>query len=121
MIRCKKMMERPNTQFQPNTLFHCTGRLAGLLNHRIIVYPPNLAQDYVFIIVPKNWDFFAKSSRNTTSTTSLITTPTKQSSADPRSKFMSPSKRKHDPLSDPELPKTLPDSGTSVTISSGTK
>jgi len=120
MIRCKKMMERPNTQFQPNTLFHCTGRLAGFLDHRIMVHPPSLAQDYVFIIVPENWDFFAKSSKNTISTPSSTATPAKQSSADPRSKFMSPSKRKHDQLSDP-APKTSPDSGASVTISSRKK
>jgi hypothetical protein len=117
MIRCKKMMERPNTQFQPNTLFHCTGRLAGFLDHRIMVQPPSL-QDYVFIIVPESWNFFAKSSRNTTSTTSPTATQAKQSSADPRSKFMSPSKRKLDQLSGPETPKTSPDSGTSITISS---
>ncbi|KAF1994408.1 hypothetical protein P154DRAFT_447673, partial [Amniculicola lignicola CBS 123094] len=63
--------------FQPNTLFHYIGRLAGFLNHRIIVYLPSLAQDYVFIIIPKNWDFFAKSSRNTILTVSLIATPAK--------------------------------------------
>ncbi|KAH8695751.1 hypothetical protein GQ44DRAFT_719376, partial [Phaeosphaeriaceae sp. PMI808] len=113
MIRCKKMMERSNTQFQPNTLFHCTGRLAGFLDHRIMVHPPSLAQDYVFIIVPENWDFFTNSSRNTALTASPIATPAKQSSADPRSKFMSPSKRKHNQLSDPEPPKTLSDSGAS--------
>lgn len=121
MIRCKKMMDRRNTQFQPNTLFHCTGRLAGFLDHRIMVHPPSLAQDYVFIIVPENWDFFAKSSRNTISTASPIATPAKQSSTDPRSKFMSPSKRKPDQLSDPETPKTSPDRGASMTISSRKK
>ncbi|PVH91479.1 hypothetical protein DM02DRAFT_734164 [Periconia macrospinosa] len=118
MIRCKKMMERPNTQFQPNTLFHCTGRLAGFLDHRIIVHPPSLAQDYVFIIVPENWDFFAKSSKNTISTAYPIASTAKQSSADPRSKFMSPKKRKPDQLSDPETPKTSPDRGATMTISS---
>jgi len=121
MIRCKKMVERPNTQFQPNALFHCTGRLAGFLDHRIMVHPPSLAQDYVFIIVPENWDFFAKSSKNTISTASPIASTAKQSSADPRSQFMSPKKRKADQLSDPETPQTLPDRGANMTISSREK
>ncbi|OAL42826.1 hypothetical protein IQ07DRAFT_525514 [Pyrenochaeta sp. DS3sAY3a] len=52
MTRCKKMAERQNTQFQPNTTFNCTGRVAGFLNHHIMVHPPQLPKDYVFIVVP---------------------------------------------------------------------
>jgi hypothetical protein len=86
-----------------------------------MVHPPSLAQDYVFIIVLENWDFFAKSSKNTISTASPITTPAKQPSVDPRSKFMSPSKRKPDQLSGPESPKTSSDREASMTISSPEK
>ncbi|KAF1995667.1 hypothetical protein P154DRAFT_445011, partial [Amniculicola lignicola CBS 123094] len=57
-----------------NTLFYYIGRLTSFLNYYIIVYLPSLTQDYVFIIIPKNWDFFAKSSRNTILTISLIAT-----------------------------------------------
>lgn len=32
--------------------FTCTGKVAGFLEHRIMVHPSNLAQDYAFIVVP---------------------------------------------------------------------
>jgi hypothetical protein len=49
---CKKMAERRDTQFQSNVLLTCTGKVAGLLDHRLMVQPPALGQDYIFIIVP---------------------------------------------------------------------
>ncbi|KAJ3453328.1 hypothetical protein MRS44_017575 [Fusarium solani] len=33
-ILCKKMTERRDSQFQPNAQFTCTGKVAGLLDHR---------------------------------------------------------------------------------------
>ncbi|KAH7237905.1 hypothetical protein B0J15DRAFT_144028 [Fusarium solani] len=57
---CKKMAERRDTLFQNNVLLTCTGKVAGLLDHRLMVQPPGLAQDYVFIIVPDAWAFHDK-------------------------------------------------------------
>ncbi|KAH8727033.1 hypothetical protein GQ44DRAFT_705179 [Phaeosphaeriaceae sp. PMI808] len=102
MTRCKKMAERQNTQFQPNTTFNCTGRVA----------------DYVFIVVPDSWSFTDKSSRDSSLTSPPTTTPTKQSSSDPRSKFMSPAKRKSDQLSEPVTPKASSDNGAPITTPS---
>ncbi|KAH6871910.1 hypothetical protein B0T10DRAFT_589319 [Thelonectria olida] len=47
---CKKMTERRDTQFQSNVLLTCTGKVAGLLDHR----------SYVFIVVPDSWTFLNK-------------------------------------------------------------
>ncbi|KAH6870901.1 hypothetical protein B0T10DRAFT_593061, partial [Thelonectria olida] len=54
---CKKMTERRDTQFQSNVLLTCTGKVAGVLDHRLMVQPPALRQDYVFIVVPDSWTF----------------------------------------------------------------
>ncbi|KAH7146093.1 hypothetical protein EDB81DRAFT_883515 [Dactylonectria macrodidyma] len=37
-----------------------THKVAGLLGHHLIVQPPTLEQDYVFIIVPNSWTFLNK-------------------------------------------------------------
>lgn len=118
MTRCKKIAERQNTQFQPNTTFNCTGRIAGFLNHHIMVHPPQLPQDYVFIVVPDSWSFLEKSPRDSLSTSTPTTTSAKRSSSDPRSKFMSPAKRKSDQLSDPVTPKASSDNGAHMTTPS---
>ncbi|KAM6514214.1 hypothetical protein FALCPG4_015371 [Fusarium falciforme] len=57
---CKKMAERRDTQFQRNVLLTCTGKVAGLLGHHLMVQPPTLEQDYVFIVVPDSWTFLDK-------------------------------------------------------------
>ncbi|KAH6869548.1 hypothetical protein B0T10DRAFT_533801 [Thelonectria olida] len=57
---CKKMTERRDTQFQSNVLLTCIGKVAGLLDHRLMVQPPALRQDYVFIVVPDSWTFLDK-------------------------------------------------------------
>ncbi|KAK2468078.1 hypothetical protein H9L39_20300 [Fusarium oxysporum f. sp. albedinis] len=54
------MAERRDTQFQSNVLLTCTGKVAGLLGHHLMVQPPTLEQDYVFIVVPDSWTFLDK-------------------------------------------------------------
>jgi hypothetical protein len=54
---CKKMIDRQETQFQQNTLFSCTGKVAGFLDHCNMVHPPQLPEDHVFIIIPDTWQF----------------------------------------------------------------
>ncbi|KAK4058977.1 hypothetical protein Purlil1_14394 [Purpureocillium lilacinum] len=59
-ILCKKMAERRDTHFQPHNHFSCTGKVAGLLDHRVMVQPPGSDRDYVFIVVPDSWTFIDK-------------------------------------------------------------
>jgi len=90
---CKRMTERQGTHFQSNTLFSCTGKVAGFLDHRIMINPPQLTQDYVFIVVPDTWQFHHKASLDSISISPSATTPAKQplTKATGRSKFISPS------------------------------
>jgi hypothetical protein len=77
---CKKIIERQDTQFQPNTLFTCPGKVAGFLNHNVMVHPPLLAEDRVFIVVPNSWNFLDRATlRDSISAPPLPTTPTPQS------------------------------------------
>jgi hypothetical protein len=93
-ILCKKMIERQDTSFQPNIFFTCTGKVEGFLNHSVMVHPPLLAEDHVFIVVPTTWNFLDKTTlRNPISAPPLPTTPPKPSTHSfNKSKFMSPSK-----------------------------
>ncbi|XP_044714683.1 uncharacterized protein HRG_11718 [Hirsutella rhossiliensis] len=59
-ILCKKMAERRDSQFQTNISFTCTGKVAGLLDHRVMVHQPSSDRDYVFIVVPDSWTFLDK-------------------------------------------------------------
>lgn len=96
MMRCKKMADRPNTQFQANATISCTGRVVGLLDHDMMLHPPQLPQDYVFIVVPDSWSFQESAGRSTASMSLQRTPPAKQVSSDPRSNFLSPARRKFD-------------------------
>jgi hypothetical protein len=95
-VLCKKMVDRKETQFQSNMLFSCTGKVAGFLNHDTMVHPPQLATDYVFMVVPDAWKFHDKSPRGSVSMSPSPITTNKQLSMDPhgRSKFLSPLKKK---------------------------
>src|SRR2546421_5067539 len=35
-ILCKKMADRPHSQFESGTLFTCSGKVAGLLDHALL-------------------------------------------------------------------------------------
>ncbi|OAQ57861.1 hypothetical protein VFPPC_12426 [Pochonia chlamydosporia 170] len=74
---CKKMIEKPESQFHPGSPFSCTGKIAGLLDHTIMKQPPELQRDYVFIVVPDTWTFPDKNAAASASTTLPPTTPTK--------------------------------------------
>jgi hypothetical protein len=92
-VRCKKMADRQTTQFQPGTMFSCTGRVVALLNHQLMIQPPQLPQDLVLMVAPDTWSFFERPSRDFASTFTQVASA-KSSSSDPRSKFMTPVKRK---------------------------
>jgi len=74
---CKKMVDKPDTSFQPSTMFSCTGKVAGFLNHRNMVHPPLFPQDHVFIVVPDSWTFHDRPARSSVAT-SLATPPSKE-------------------------------------------
>ncbi|KAH7187690.1 hypothetical protein BKA60DRAFT_665166 [Fusarium oxysporum] len=78
-ILCKKMTERRDSQFQPNTQFTCTGKVAGLLDHRVMVQPPGFQRDYVFIVVPDSWTFLDKTTTPTTQPVLPLSAPPKRS------------------------------------------
>ncbi|KAJ4222258.1 hypothetical protein NW757_014420, partial [Fusarium falciforme] len=80
-ILCKKMTERRDSQFQANTQFTCTGKVAGLLDHRVMVHPPGFERDYVFIVVPDSWAFLDRA------TTVPLSTPPKQQASSASSAF----------------------------------
>jgi hypothetical protein len=67
-VLCKKMIDKYDTSFQPNTMFSCTGKVAGSLNHRTMVHPPPFTQDYVFIVVSDSWTFHDRSTRSSAAT-----------------------------------------------------
>src|SRR5947207_2236045 len=89
------MIEKQETSFQPNTFYSCTGKVAGFLDHHIMVRPPQRIQDYVFIVMPDTWYLHDKAARDSIPTPPSVTTPAKQPSTNPsnRANFMSPSTR----------------------------
>jgi hypothetical protein len=100
---CKGMIDRRDSRFQLNTTFSCTGKVVGLLDHRLMTQPPLLAQDYVFIVVPDTWTFHERTARASTTGFSPSNTPDKSSSGPlDRSQFLSPSKRLAKPASTPD-------------------
>ncbi|KJZ68358.1 hypothetical protein HIM_12253 [Hirsutella minnesotensis 3608] len=74
-ILCKKMAERRDSHFQANIHFNCTGKVAGILNHRTMIHAPRSSRDYVFIVVPDSWTFLDKATIATTSALPLATPP----------------------------------------------
>ncbi|KAH7304574.1 hypothetical protein B0I35DRAFT_454671 [Stachybotrys elegans] len=71
---CKRMAKRQDTQFQANGLLSYTGKVAGLLDYRLMVQPPAFQrEDYVFIVsfTPSN---LVALSATTTPTDSIFTT-----------------------------------------------
>ncbi|KAM4054370.1 hypothetical protein HRG_005246 [Hirsutella rhossiliensis] len=70
-ILCKKMAERRDSQFQPNVPFTCTAKVAGLLRHDVMLYPPGSDRDNVFIVVPDSWTFLDKAAAAVTPMTPL--------------------------------------------------
>ncbi|KAM4061309.1 hypothetical protein HRG_013052 [Hirsutella rhossiliensis] len=101
-LRCCgfKMTERGDSQFQPNALFTCTGKIAGLLDHQIMTHAPAFDQDYIFIVVPDTWTFLDRAMSNQASATQLLPTTPKGTVGNPSdysdalARFTSTKKRK---------------------------
>ncbi|KAM4061648.1 hypothetical protein HRG_013272 [Hirsutella rhossiliensis] len=77
-ILCKKMAERRDSQFQTNISFTCTGKVAGLLDHRVMVHQPSSDRDYVFIVVPDSWTFLDKTATTAAASALALTSPPKR-------------------------------------------
>lgn len=88
-ILCKKMAERRDTHFQAHIHFSCTGKVAGLLDHRLMVQPPGSHRDYVFIIVPDSWTFLDKASASAAALNPPLATPAKRSTSSAAEAFQS--------------------------------
>ncbi|KAH7137736.1 hypothetical protein EDB81DRAFT_901279 [Dactylonectria macrodidyma] len=88
-ILCRKMTERRDSQFQTNTQFVCTGKVAGLLDHRVMAHPPGFERDYVFIVVPDSWTFLDKATTTITATQPALplSTPPKRQTSSASSAF----------------------------------
>ncbi|KAH6953993.1 hypothetical protein BKA56DRAFT_504195 [Ilyonectria sp. MPI-CAGE-AT-0026] len=88
-ILCKKMTERRDSQFQANTQFTCTGKVAGLLDHRVMAHPPGFERDYVFIVVPDSWTFLDKTTTAAAATQPAwpLSTPPKRQTSSASSAF----------------------------------
>jgi hypothetical protein len=117
-VLCKKMVDKADTSFQPNTVFSCTGKVAGLLRHDVMVQSPPSARDMVFIVVPDTWTFHDRTARSLPTTSLSTTSPSSSPSTNPldRSKFMTPTKRVTTPAGSKATRSS--DSDTSSTLSS---
>ncbi|KJZ68636.1 hypothetical protein HIM_11975 [Hirsutella minnesotensis 3608] len=88
-ILCKKMAERRDSHFQANIHFTCTGKVAGLLDHRLMVHPPGFDRDYVFIVVPDSWTFLDKATTAATASALPLATPAKLPTSSASAAFQS--------------------------------
>ncbi|KAM4062420.1 hypothetical protein HRG_013612 [Hirsutella rhossiliensis] len=82
-----KMAERQDSQFQPNVPFTCTGKVAGLLRHDVMLYPPGSDRDNVFIVVPDSWTFLDKAAAAVTTMAPLLSTPQRQQASSASAAF----------------------------------
>ncbi|KAK4070013.1 hypothetical protein Purlil1_13589 [Purpureocillium lilacinum] len=112
---CKKMAQRRDSQFQPGSPFTCTGKVAGLLAHKLMRHPPTLEQDYVFIVVPDTWTFLDKATFNQPPTTQVTPATPKRPAPNASeydnamARFTSTKKRQHLPRDGAlATPKSLP-------------
>ncbi|KAM4063888.1 hypothetical protein HRG_006981 [Hirsutella rhossiliensis] len=74
-VLCKKIAEKPNSSFLPGVPFTCTGKVVGLLDHRVMLCPPGSERDYVFIVVPDSWTFVERPSAAAAASASPLATP----------------------------------------------
>ncbi|XP_044714571.1 uncharacterized protein HRG_11857 [Hirsutella rhossiliensis] len=86
-VLCKKIAERPNSSFLPGVPFTCTGKVVGLLDHRLMLCPPGSERDYVFIVVPDSWNFVDRPSAAASASASPLATPLKRQTLSASSTF----------------------------------
>ncbi|KAF4445855.1 L-amino acid oxidase [Fusarium austroafricanum] len=63
------------------------GKVAGLLDHRVMVHPPGFQRDYVFIVVPDSWTFLDKTTTPTTQPVLPLSAPPKRQTSSATSAF----------------------------------
>ncbi|KJZ68888.1 hypothetical protein HIM_11721 [Hirsutella minnesotensis 3608] len=88
-ILCRKMAERRDSHFQASIHFTCTGKVAGLLDHRLMVQPPGSDRDYVFIVVPDSWTFLDKATTSAATSALPLATPAKRPTSSASAAFQS--------------------------------
>ncbi|KAM4061978.1 hypothetical protein HRG_013477 [Hirsutella rhossiliensis] len=62
-------------------------KVAGLLRHDVMLYPPGSDRDNVFIVVPDSWTFLDKAAAAVTPMTPLLSTPQRQQASSPSAAF----------------------------------
>ncbi|KAM4056465.1 hypothetical protein HRG_003356 [Hirsutella rhossiliensis] len=77
----------PNSSFLPGVPFTCTGKVVGLLDHRVMLSPPGSERDYVFIIVPDSWTFVDRPSAAAAASASPLATPLRRQTPSASSTF----------------------------------
>ncbi|KAI5455842.1 hypothetical protein BGZ63DRAFT_409495 [Mariannaea sp. PMI_226] len=70
------MAEREESPFQPNALFTCTGNVISILNHDLMVNPPEHADDYVLVVVPNSFSWLHRNQASTLPPSTPTTSPT---------------------------------------------
>ncbi|KAM4056437.1 hypothetical protein HRG_003337 [Hirsutella rhossiliensis] len=70
--------------FRASTL---PAKVAGLLRHDVMLYPPGSDRDNVFIVVPDSWTFIDKAAAAVTPMTPLLSTPQRQQASSPSAAF----------------------------------
>ncbi|KAM4067855.1 hypothetical protein HRG_009789 [Hirsutella rhossiliensis] len=86
-VLCKKIAEKSNSSFLPGVPFTCTGKVVGLLDHRVMLSPPGSERDYVFIIVPDSWTFVDRPSAAAAASASPLATPLRRQTPSASSTF----------------------------------
>jgi hypothetical protein len=106
MTLCNRMMRRAESSFIANAPFSCTGKIAGLLDHRLMKTPPAREEDYIFIIVPDTWCFPERGAATGAAgvATPAKTRPDPSTTSDVMAMFMSPSKRPKTPNASDKRP-----------------
>ncbi|KAM4056448.1 hypothetical protein HRG_014786 [Hirsutella rhossiliensis] len=62
-------------------------KVAGLLRHDVMLYPPGSDRDNVFIVVPDSWTFLDKAAAAVTTMAPLLSTPQRQQASSASAAF----------------------------------
>lgn len=98
-ILAAKLKDSPHSFFQHGTMFSCTGKVAGFLDHRLLSHGTGIsAGDHIFIVAPDSWTFHEKSAPgpHPQPAPASKTSPIKGTYGQPsisRSSFLTPTKK----------------------------
>ncbi|KAH7240466.1 hypothetical protein B0J15DRAFT_568398 [Fusarium solani] len=88
------------------------GKVAGLLDHHVMVHPPGFQRDYVIIVVPDSWTFLDKTTTPTTQPVLPLSTPPKRQISSATSAFQDMRAACYSPATPSPLPPSPPTSSS---------